>query len=156
MRWASISFDHPDPSIFLVLTLPSDTPGVSNIDFVIFPPRILAMQRYVPPALVPSQRRQRVHGADPGHLRRQGGGFPAGGASLHNSMSAHGPDAATFEKASRADLSQPEIIRDTMAFMFETRWVLHPTRHALESGLLQGDYHRCWQGLKRHFDPQRP
>jgi homogentisate 1,2-dioxygenase len=83
-------------------------------------------------------------------------GFSPGGASLHNSMTGHGPDAETFEKASAADLSKPHVIADTMAFMFETRHVLRPTRHALESAQLQDDYYRCWQGLKKHFDPSKP
>ena len=83
-------------------------------------------------------------------------GFLPGGASLHNSMSGHGPDAATFERAANADLAQPEVIRDSMAFMFETRLVLRPTRHALESPQRQRDYFRCWQNLKKHFDPGRP
>jgi homogentisate 1,2-dioxygenase len=70
-------------------------------------------------------------------------------------MSGHGPDAQTFEKASRADLSKPDVIRDTMAFMFETRCVLRPTQYALESAELQDHYYRCWQGLAKHFDPAR-
>ncbi len=151
----SISFDHPDPSIFLVLHSASDTPGVSSIDFVIFPPRILAMQDTFRPPWFHRNIASEFMGLIHGSYDAKAEGFLPGGASLHNSMSAHGPDAATFDKASHADLSKPEEIRDTMAFMFESRWVLHPTRHALESGLLQVDYHRCWQGLKRHFDPQR-
>ncbi len=84
------------------------------------------------------------------------GGFVPGGASLHNCMTGHGPDAATFERAASADLSQPTVLRDTMAFMFETRCVLRPTRFALESPLRQRDYAACWAGLRRHFDPARP
>jgi len=152
----SISRDHPDPSIFLVLHSASDTPGVSNIDFAIFPPRILAMQdTFRPPWFhrnVASEFMGLVHGV----YDAKAEGFVPGGASLHNSMSGHGPDAETFEKASRADLSRPDIIKDTMAFMFETRCVLRPTRHALESAERQADYTRCWQGLKKHFDPVRP
>jgi len=151
----SISHDHPDPSIFLVLHSPSDTPGVSNIDFVIFPPRILAMQdTFRPPWFhrnVASEFMGLVHGA----YDAKAEGFRPGGASLHNSMSGHGPDAATFEKASHADLSKPDVIKDTMAFMFETRWVWRPTRFALESAQLQHEYYRCWQGLQKHFDPSR-
>ncbi|MEP7302810.1 MAG: homogentisate 1,2-dioxygenase [Caldimonas sp.] len=151
----SISHDHPDPSIFLVLHSASDTPGVSNIDFAIFPPRILAMQdTFRPPWFhrnVASEFMGLVHGA----YDAKAEGFVPGGASLHNSMSGHGPDAATFDKASRADLSKPDVIADTMAFMFETRWVWRPTRHALESAQLQGEYYRCWQGLQKHFDPAR-
>jgi homogentisate 1,2-dioxygenase len=148
----SVSFDHPDPSIFLVLHSASDTPGVSNIDFVIFPPRILAMQNtFRPPWFhrnIASEFMGLVHGA----YDAKAEGFSPGGASLHNSMTGHGPDADTFEKASRADLSKPDVITDTMAFMFETRCVLRPTRYAMESPELQRDYHRCWQGLKKHFD----
>ena len=83
-------------------------------------------------------------------------GFLPGGASLHNCMSGHGPDAETFERASRADLAKPDLIEDTMAFMFETRLAIRPTRYALEAAELQADYHLCWQGLKRRFDPGKP
>ena len=152
----SISHDHPDPSIFLVLHSASDTPGVSNVDFVIFPPRILAMQdTFRPPWFhrnIASEFMGLVHGA----YDAKAEGFSPGGASLHNSMSGHGPDAATFEKATRADLSQPDFISNTMAFMFETRAVLRPTRQALESAALQQAYFQCWQGLKKHFDPSQP
>jgi homogentisate 1,2-dioxygenase len=82
-------------------------------------------------------------------------GFQPGGASLHNCMCGHGPDAATFERATHADLAQPDSIRDSLAFMFETRLVLRPTRYALESPQRQRDYYRCWQDLKKHFDPHR-
>ena len=152
----SISHDHPDPSIFLVLHSASATPGVSDIDFVIFPPRILAMQNtFRPPWFhrnVASEFMGLVHGA----YDAKAEGFSPGGASLHNSMTGHGPDAETFERASHADLSTPDVIKDTMAFMFETRCVLRPTRHALESAELQSEYYRCWQGLGKHFDPNRP
>jgi homogentisate 1,2-dioxygenase len=82
-------------------------------------------------------------------------GFAPGGASLHNCMTGHGPDAETFERASSADTSQPHYIRDTMAFMFETRAVIHPTAQALALPTRQRDYQACWQGLRRHFDPTR-
>ena len=151
----SITYDHPDPSIFLVLHSVSDTPGTSNIDFVIFAPRILAMQdTFRPPWFhrnVASEFMGLVHGA----YDAKAEGFSPGGASLHNSMTGHGPDAATFEKASHADLSKPDVIKDTMAFMFETRFVWRPTRRALESAELQHEYYRCWQDLKKHFDPSR-
>jgi homogentisate 1,2-dioxygenase len=152
----SISYDHPDPSIFLVLHSASDTPGVSNIDFVIFPPRTLAMQdTFRPPWFhrnVASEFMGLVHGA----YDAKAEGFSPGGASLHNSLSGHGPDAETFEKASHADLTTPDVIKDTMAFMFETRLVWRPTPHALESAELQHEYYRCWQGLAKHFNPSQP
>ena len=146
----SISFDHPDPSIFLVLHSASDTPGVSNIDFVIFPPRILAMQdTFRPPWFhrnVASEFMGLVHGA----YDAKAEGFAPGGASLHNCMSGHGPDAETYERATTAEL-KPQYLADTLAFMFETQLVLRPTRFAMESKILQHEYYECWQGLKRHF-----
>jgi len=151
----SISYDHPDPSIFTVLTSPSDTAGTANLDFVIFPPRWLcAEDTFRPPWFhrnVASEFMGLVHGA----YDAKAGGFVPGGSSLHNCMSGHGPDAASFEKASAADTSKPDHIVDTMAFMFETRAVIHPTRQALESSQLQRDYYACWQGLAKHFDPSR-
>jgi homogentisate 1,2-dioxygenase len=149
----SISFDHPDPSIFLVLHSVSDTPGVDNIDFVIFPPRVLAMQdTFRPPWFhrnVASEFMGLIHGA----YDAKAEGFVPGGASLHNCMTGHGPDAATFEKASVADTSKPQYVTDTMAFMFETRHVIRPTRLAMESSQLHQDYADCWQGLRKNFNP---
>ena len=149
----SISFDHPDPSIFLVLQSPSDTPGVDSIDFVIFPPRILAMEHTFRPPWYHRNVASEFMGLVHGVYDAKAEGFVPGGSSLHNMFCGHGPDAATFERASAADTSVPQYVRDTMAFMFETRLPLRPTRFALEGGLLQGDYHRCWQGLGRHFRP---
>ena len=80
-------------------------------------------------------------------------GFLPGGASLHNCMSGHGPDAATFERASRADTATPEYIDETMAFMFETRSVICPTAAALALPQLQPDYQKCWEALPKHFSP---
>ncbi len=152
----SISYDHPDPSIFLVLQSQSDTPAVDMIDFVIFPPRILAMQdTFRPPWFhrnVASEFMGLIHGV----YDAKAEGFVPGGASLHNCMTGHGPDAETFEKASRADTSKPHYVQDTMAFMFETRLPIRPTRFALEAAELQQDYYTCWQGLAKHFDPRKP
>ncbi|WP_377811769.1 homogentisate 1,2-dioxygenase (plasmid) [Azospirillum sp. A29] len=152
----SIGFDHPDPSIFLVLHSPSDTPGVDSIDFVIFPPRWLVQEdTFRPPWFhrnVASEFMGLIHGV----YDAKEEGFLPGGASLHNCMSGHGPDAETFAKATAADTTQPQRVADTMAFMVETRAVIRPTRHALETAELQHDYHRCWQGLAKRFDPNRP
>ena len=147
----SISFDHPDPSIFLVLHSPSDTPGTSNMDFAIFPPRwLVAQNTFRPPWFhrnIASEFMGLVHGA----YDAKAEGFVPGGASLHNCMSGHGPDAATFEKASAADLSKADVIRDTMAFMFETRGVIRPTVQAIEASHRQRGYQQCWSGLQKHF-----
>jgi len=151
----SISYDHPDPSIFLVLQAQSDTPGVDTIDFVIFPPRILAMEHTFRPPWFHRNVAAEFMGLVEGVYDAKAEGFMPGGCSLHNCMTGHGPDAETFEKASAADLAQPTRIKDTMAFMFETRNPLRPTRFALESAQLQAEYHRCWQGLRRHFNPDQ-
>jgi homogentisate 1,2-dioxygenase len=151
----SISFDHPDPSIFLVLHSPSDTPGTSNLDFVIFPPRwLVAQDTFRPPWFhrnIASEFMGLIHGA----YDAKAEGFAPGGGSLHNSMTGHGPDAATFEKASTADLSRPDVVTDTMAFMFESRAVIRPTRQALDADHRQRDYQACWAGLEKHFAPNR-
>jgi homogentisate 1,2-dioxygenase len=149
----SISYDHPDPSIFLVLQSISDTPGVDNIDFVIFPPRWLVAQDTFRPPWFHRNVASEFMGLITGSYDAKAEGFTPGGASLHNCMSGHGPDAATFERASSADTSRPQHVADTMAFMFETRTVIRPTRFALESPHLQRNYAQCWQGLRSHFTP---
>ncbi|HUK09632.1 MAG TPA: homogentisate 1,2-dioxygenase [Stellaceae bacterium] len=146
----TVSYDHPDPSIFTVLTAPTDTPGTANCDFVIFPPRwMVAEHTFRPPWFhrnVMSEFMGLVHGV----YDAKAEGFVPGGASLHNCMAGHGPDAPTFEKAVNADL-RPHKIDDTLAFMFETRLVMRPTRFALETEALQGDYDSRWQGLPKLF-----
>ncbi len=147
----SISYDHPDPSIFTVLTSASDTAGTANCDFVIFPPRWLVAQNTFRPPWFHRNVASEFMGLVHGQYDAKAGGFAPGGASLHNSFSGHGPDAATFEKASNSDLSKPDVLTDTMAFMFETRAVIKPTQQALQCGELQKDYWQCWQGLKKNF-----
>src|SRR5271165_6468226 len=146
----SVSFDHPDPSIFTVLTSPSDTPGTANLDFVIFPPRwMVAEHSFRPPWFhrnVMSEFMGLVHGV----YDAKAEGFLPGGVSLHNSMIGHGPDADTFERASTATLA-PHKIEATLAFMFESRYVIRPTRFALDAPQRQADYLACWQGLTKHF-----
>jgi homogentisate 1,2-dioxygenase len=151
----SISYDHPDPSIFLVLSSPSDTPGVGNLDFVIFPPRWLVAQDTFRPPWFHRNIASEFMGLIDGVYDAKAEGFAPGGCSLHNSMTGHGPDAATFEKASAADLSKPDVIADTMAFMFETRAVIRPTAQALDAAHRQRDYQQCWAGLRKHFSPPR-
>jgi homogentisate 1,2-dioxygenase len=149
----STSYDHPDPSIFLVLQAQSDTPGVDMIDFVIFPPRWLVMEHTFRPPWYHRNIASEFMGLIYGRYDAKAEGFVPGGASLHNCMTGHGPDAETFERASKRELSAPDRITDTMAFMFETRLPIRPTRFALEAAELQSDYYTCWQGLKKHFDP---
>ncbi len=151
----SVSFDHPDPSIFLVLQAQSTTPGVDTLDFAIFPPRMLSMEHTFRPPWFHRNIASEFMGLVHGVYDAKAEGFMPGGASLHNSFTGHGPDAQTFEKASHADTTKTDRIRDTMAIMFETRLPLRPTRHALESPQLQRQYAQCWQGLKKHFSPDR-
>jgi homogentisate 1,2-dioxygenase len=147
----SVSYDHPDPSLFLVLQSQSDTPGVDDLDFVIFPPRWLAMTDTFRPPWFHRNVASEFMGLIDGRYDAKEEGFLPGGASLHNCMSAHGPDAATVEKASRADTSVPDFIGETMAFMFETRAVLCPTAAALQLPELQPDYQQCWDTLPKRF-----
>lgn len=151
----SISYDHPDPSIFLVLQSQSDTPGVDDIDFVIFPPRWLVMRDTFRPPWFHRNVSSEFMGLLVGRYDAKEEGFLPGGASLHNCMSGHGPDRATFEKASRADTEHPDYIDQTMAFMLETRALICPTAHALALPQLQHDYQTCWQTLEKHFSPSR-
>ncbi|TFZ04260.1 homogentisate 1,2-dioxygenase [Ramlibacter rhizophilus] len=146
MAIGSISFDHPDPSINTVLTSGTDTPGVANCDFVIFPPRwLVAEDTFRPPWFhrnIMSEFMGLVHGV----YDAKAEGFVPGGVSLHNSMLAHGPDAATFEKASAAPLA-PHKLGDTLAFMFESRHVFRPTPSALAAPNLQPGYDEVWAGF---------
>ena len=148
----SISYDHPDPSIFLVLQAPSENPLFGAIDFAIFPPRWLAAEHTFRPPWFHRNVASEFMGLIHGVYDAKAAGFVPGGASLHNCMSGHGPDAQTFEKASHSDTSVPVKVADTMAFMFETRTILRPTPFALNGELLQNDYFECWQGLRKHFD----
>ena len=151
----TISFDHPDPSIFTVLTAPSDTQGMANVDFVAFAPRwLVAENTFRPPWFhrnVMSEFMGMLHGA----YDSKAEGFVPGGMSLHNCMAAHGPDVAVFDKASSVELA-PQRLSDTLAFMFETRYVVRPTRFALETDALQPDYDACWQGFRKSFTAGRP
>ena len=153
MVLGTVSFDHPDPSIYTVLTAPSDTAGTANIDFVIFAPRWLVGENSFRPPWYHRNVMSEFMGLIHGRYDAKAEGFVPGGASLHNSWSAHGPDAETFERASAAEL-KPQKLEDTLAFMFETRYPVRLTRFALEAPQLQRDYFECWQGLKKHFDPK--
>jgi homogentisate 1,2-dioxygenase len=146
----TVSFDHPDPSIFTVLTAPSHAHGTSNVDFAIFPPRWLVAENTFRPPWFHRNMMNEFMGLIYGEYDAKAEGFLPGGASLHNCMSGHGPDAETFERATAAEL-QPRKVADTLAFMFETRMAVRPTRYALESKILQHEYYECWQGLKRNF-----
>jgi len=142
----TVSFDHPDPSIFTVLTSPSNVPGRANADFVIFPPRwMVGEDTFRPPWFhrnVMSEAMGLIHGA----YDAKAEGFAPGGLSLHNLMSGHGPDLDSWRKASDAEL-RPVKIEGTMAFMVETCWPYRPTAWALERS--QPDYDQAWSGFPK-------
>jgi homogentisate 1,2-dioxygenase len=148
----SVSFDHPDPSIYTVLTSPSEIPGTANFDFAIFPPRWLVAEHTFRPPWFHRNFMNEFMGLIHGAYDAKAEGFLPGGASLHNCMSGHGPDAATYELARAAEL-KPQLLTDTLAFMFEARFVCRPTKYAMETAQLQHEYYRCWQDLKKHFQP---
>ncbi|MEU6342446.1 homogentisate 1,2-dioxygenase [Streptomyces sp. NPDC046977] len=148
----SVSWDHPDPSIYTVLTSPSDTPGLANADFVVFAPRWLVGEDTFRPPYFHRNVMSEFMGLVEGAYDAKAEGFVPGGASLHNMMSAHGPDRTTFDKASGAELV-PQKIDDGLAFMFETRWPVVPTAQALAAEHLQRGYDEVWRGLERHFRP---
>jgi len=152
MTIGSISFDHPDPSIFTVLTSPSDTPGTANCDFVIFPPRWLVQEDTFRPPWYHRNLMSEFMGLVYGQYDAKPEGFSPGGMSLHNSMVPHGPDAEAFEKASTAPLV-PHKLDDTLAFMFESRWRFHPTAYAMSEAPLDTAYADCWAALPDRYTP---
>ena len=147
----TVSFDHPDPSIFTVLTSPSETPGMANVDFVIFPPRWMVAEGTFRPPYFHRNVMSEFMGLVRGRYDAKQGGFVPGGASLHNAMSAHGPDRASYEKAIAATL-EPHYLDGTLAFMFESRYAYQPTAAAMASAALDRDYDAAWDG----FEPARP
>ena len=147
----AVLFDHPDPSIFTVLTAPSGVEGTANIDFVLFRDRwSVAEDTFRPPWYhknVMSELMGNIHGIYDAKPK----GFVPGGISLHNMMLPHGPDQPAFEGASNVELG-PEKMTDTMSFMFETRFPQHLTRFAAQEAPMQDDYIDCWDGLEKKFD----
>ena len=146
----TISHDHPDPSIFTVLTSPTDTPGLANCDFVIFAPRWLVGENTFRPPWFHRNIMSEYMGLVSGTYDAKAEGFVPGGASLHNTYASHGPDADTYARASTAEL-EPQKLDGTLAFMFESRWTILTTRQAMEVSFRQPDYDAVWSGLERDF-----
>ncbi|MFN3700720.1 MAG: homogentisate 1,2-dioxygenase [Alphaproteobacteria bacterium] len=151
----TVSFDHPDPSIFTVLTSPCAPTGTANIDFVVFPPRwMVAENTFRPPYFhrnLMSEFMGMISGVYDG---KESGGFEPGGCSLHNCMSAHGPDSGTFIKASEAEL-KPHYLDSGLAFMFESKYIMRPTKAAMTSKALQKTYHDVWKDMPKNFTGKR-
>ena len=147
----TVSFDHPDPSIFTVLTSPSELTGVANLDFVIFPPRWSVAEHTFRPPWFHRNMMSEFMGLVKGQYDAKKAGFEPGGMSLHNSMTPHGPEREVFEQASSREL-KPEKVEDALAFMFESRYAFVPTSNAMTSPQLQPDYDQCWAGLEPKFN----
>ncbi len=147
----SVSFDHPDPSIFTVLTSPSDTPGVANVDFVCIATRWMVAEHTFRPPWFHRNVMNECMGLIHGTYDAKQGGFEPGGLSLHGMMASHGPDKASSERAMTEELT-PRKIDGSMAIMFETRQILRPTVHALTIPQLQRDYDSVWNDLRKNFD----
>ena len=147
----ALLFDHPDPSIYTVLTSPSETPGTANIDLVIFPERWQVAENTFRPPWYHRNIMSEFMGLVYGVYDAKPEGFVPGGMSLHNQMLPHGPDSDAFEHASNAEL-KPVKLANTLAFMFETRFRQRVTKFAAELPTRQDDYIDCWNGLKKHFN----
>jgi homogentisate 1,2-dioxygenase len=150
-----VLFDHADPSIFTVLTAPSETPGTANVDFVCFPDRWTVAENTFRPPWYHMNIMSEFMGLIYGQYDAKPQGFTPGGFSLHNSMLPHGPDTEAFEKASAAEL-KPHKLEGTMAFMFESRHAQRVTEFAAAAPQLQDGYQDCWANLAKHFDPAKP
>jgi homogentisate 1,2-dioxygenase len=146
----ALLFDHPDPSIFTVLTSPSGEEGTANVDFIIFPDRWQVAEHTFRPPWFHKNVMSEFMGLIYGQYDAKPDGFVPGGSSLHNCMLPHGPDEQAFGKASSVELT-PHKLTNTLAFMFETRYPQHVTKWASEGAALQPNYQDCWQGLKRNF-----
>jgi homogentisate 1,2-dioxygenase len=147
----TVTFDHPDPSIYCVLASPTATPGTSNVEFGCFPPRwVVANNTFRPPPFHRNVASEFV-GLIYGKYIGKSEGFAPGSASLHNCMSGHGPDADTYARATSSELN-PQYLDETMTFIVETQLPVRPTRFAVETEMLERDYYLHWQGLKKHFE----
>ena len=150
----SLSYDHPDPSIFTVLTAQSDHEGTAIADFVIFPPRWLVQENTFRPPWFHRNNMSEFMGLVSGEYdAKEGGGFAPGGASLHNIMGSHGPDVETYDKATTAKLEPRKVGQGSLAFMFESSLTIGLTDWALNKcDKLQMAYGEdTWVNFKRQF-----
>jgi len=152
----TVTFDHPDPSIYTVLTCQTVEPGVAAADFVIFPPRWAVAEHTFRPPYFHRNAASEYMGLIRGmyEAKQEEGGFVPGGASLHSCMTPHGPDTSTFQQQTEAELKPVRIPDSTLAFMFESTYLLKVTDYAQQNGLDLG-YYKCWQGLKSNFQPPK-
>jgi homogentisate 1,2-dioxygenase len=147
----TVTFDHPDPSIYCVLASPTGVPGTSNVELGCFPPRWTVAEHTFRPPPFHRNVASEFLGLISGEYIGKADGFGPGSASLHNCMSGHGPDAASYQRGRDAEL-KPMYLDNTLVFLFETQLAIRPTKFALETDLLERDYYTHWQGLKKQFN----
>jgi homogentisate 1,2-dioxygenase len=146
----TVTFDHPDPSIYCVLASPTSVPGTSNVEIGCFPPRWTVAEHTFRPPPFHRNVASEFLGLISGDYIGKSDAFVPGSASLHNCMSGHGPDAAAYERGRDAEL-KPQYLDNTLVFLFETQLPVRPTKFAMETDLLERDYYTHWQGLKKQF-----
>jgi len=151
----TVSYDHIDPCIFTVLTCQSAEPGTAVLDFVIFPPRWSVAEHTFKPPYYHRNLMNEYMGLIEGVYEAKEEGFVPGGSSLHNCMSAHGPEMAVFEKASTCELKPERVAEGSLAFMFESVYMMNPTEWALNNVKMDQNYQNCWTGIKKHFNPNK-
>ncbi len=147
----TVSYDHPDPSIFTVLTSPSAVAGTANVDFVIFPERWMVAEHTFRPPYFHRNIMSEFMGLIHGHYDAKSDGFMPGGCSIHNAFAAHGPDTETYQKAIANTELKPTRYRNTLAFMFESQHIWQPSEYAMQAKHRAEKYQDCWQGLQANF-----
>lgn len=150
----SVLFDHLDPSIFTVLTAQTEEVGVAVCDFVIFPPRWAVQEHTFRPPYFHRNCMSEFMGNVRGTYDAKTKGFLPGGGSLHSIMVAHGPESATFDKATHAPLQPVKMPDDSLAFMFESTMIFRLTDFAVNGPARDRDYYQCWAGMPKLFDPE--
>ena len=151
----SISYDHPDPSIFTVLTAQTDDAGQAVCDFAIFPPRWLTMENTFRPPFFHRNTMSEFMGNIAGVYDAKEEGFSPGCSSLHSPMQGHGPEADVLVKASNAPLAPQFIGKDGIAFMFESAYMFKLADYAMNPEMQDTEYWKCWEDIPRVFDKEK-
>lgn len=151
MALNTVTYDHPDPSIGTVLSAYTASPGLANVDFVIFPPRWMVGENTFRPPWFHRNCMSEFMGLLTGSYDAKPDSFLPGASSVHNRFVPHGPDHQAVDRGTAQDTSKPERYGGTLAFMWETKLVWHPTEYALTE-LDDHTYPECWQGIQARFN----
>lgn len=133
----SILFDHPDPSIFTVLTAPSNRePGTSVVDFAIIPPRWNMMEDTYWPPYYHRNTMSEFSGPivyDQAHEWHKEHSFKPYGAQLNGTMTAHGPSKEVHQAARESDLKPKKVGMEGLTiFLLETECPMRVQNWAVE------------------------